>query len=397
MNKKILISLSVIAAVAAIAIGGTIAYFSDIETSVGNKFVAGKFNLKIDNTCHYNGKVCSKVGDVYLWEGTQEPCYCTWEEKDLDGELYFNLLDVKPGDYGEDTVSLHIINNDAWMCAEIKNLASDDNGCEKPESDIDTTCGVGEGELKDNLFFSVWKDLNCDNILDAGEQILVQDQPAQAGVWPIADSTNGMPIPGGATVCYGVKWNCPLSTSNIIQTDSVEGDVIFTAVQSRHMPEFVCTPSSGSCTPTTEVCDGIDNDCNPATADGSQDPQLGTPCDGPDTDLCKEGTYSCSAGALTCSDNTGGNPEICNGIDDDCDGQVNEEGSQGCITYYYDADGDGWGTADSKCLCAASGNYTATYSGDCNDTDPLINPGATEVCNSIDDDCDGQTDEDCTG
>lgn len=46
MNKKILISLSVIGAVAAIAVGGTIAYFSDTETSTGNTFTAGELDLK---------------------------------------------------------------------------------------------------------------------------------------------------------------------------------------------------------------------------------------------------------------------------------------------------------------------------------------------------------------
>jgi len=50
MNKKILISLSVIGLVAAIVVGGTIAYFSDTETSTGNTFTAGAIDLKVDNT-----------------------------------------------------------------------------------------------------------------------------------------------------------------------------------------------------------------------------------------------------------------------------------------------------------------------------------------------------------
>ena len=47
MNKRILISLSVIGAVGAIVIGGTIAYFSDVETSTGNTFSVGTLDLKI--------------------------------------------------------------------------------------------------------------------------------------------------------------------------------------------------------------------------------------------------------------------------------------------------------------------------------------------------------------
>jgi len=90
-----------------------------------------------------------------------------------------------------------------------------------------------------------------------------------------------------------------------------------------------------ACVPSAEVCDGIDNDCNPATADGSADPLLGVACDGPDADLCKEGTYSCTGGSLVCSDTTGSTVEICaNGVDDDCNGSI-DEGCGG--TCYYDS------------------------------------------------------------
>jgi len=65
-----------------------------------------------------------------------------------------------------------------------------------------------------------------------------------------------------------------------------------------------------------------------------------------------------------------------------------------CTTYYKDADDDTYGlTEDSKCLCNPEGDYTATVGGDCDDTDPAIHPGATEVCNGIDDDCDNEIDE----
>ncbi len=60
-KKKIIVSLSVIAAVAAIVVGGTIAYFSDTETSTGNIFTAGTIDLKIDHTlATYNGEHCSQ-------------------------------------------------------------------------------------------------------------------------------------------------------------------------------------------------------------------------------------------------------------------------------------------------------------------------------------------------
>jgi len=76
----------------------------------------------------------------------------------------------------------------------------------------------------------------------------------------------------------------------------------------------------------SEICDGADNDCNPVTEDGADDPQLGAACDGPDSDLCLEGVLSCGGGSLVCDDATGTTVETCDGSgqDEDCDGQVDE-------------------------------------------------------------------------
>jgi predicted ribosomally synthesized peptide with SipW-like signal peptide len=312
--KKILFSLAIIGVAGALIVGASVAYFSDTETSTGNKFTAGKLNLQIDNTCHYNDKICTDG----KWNGTDESCACNWEAKDLSDELFFNLLDVMPGDNGEDTISLHVDNQDAWMCAIIANVQNDDNGCESPENKVDETCGVGQGELQSNMFFTVWNDTDCDNELDteivatpavsahcgggnnpyqglcasyganqnmcegaqsyrgciwfpeapaipaqAGENVLVNNQSAIAGYWPLADATTGTgPMEGGATQCLGVKWNVPISTSNIIQTDSVAGDVKFTAVQAKNMDSFKCSDLY------TETCDGIDNDFDGIVDDG---------------------------------------------------------------------------------------------------------------------------------
>jgi Leucine-rich repeat (LRR) protein len=83
--------------------------------------------------------------------------------------------------------------------------------------------------------------------------------------------------------------------------------------------------------------------------------------------------------------------EICNNIDDDCDGLV-DEGVQ--LTFYADTDGDGYGDINSTTLaCTAPPGYVVNNT-DCDDTDPNVNPGEIENCaNGIDDDCDGFVDE----
>ena len=89
-------------------------------------------------------------------------------------------------------------------------------------------------------------------------------------------------------------------------------------------------------------------------------------------------------------------PEICNGIDDDCDG-VTDNGLEFHI-YYRDADNDTYGKADNATVaCAAPYGYVDNSTGfDCDDNNAGINPAAEEVCgDNIDNNCDGQTDEGC--
>ncbi len=94
-----------------------------------------------------------------------------------------------------------------------------------------------------------------------------------------------------------------------------------------------------------------------------------------------------------CNDNDattfGGAEEICDGIDNDCDGEIDEELQQ---VYYVDADNDGFGD-DSQPLSVCDPDiHVSEIGGDCNDQDPSITPNAFEVCDGVDNDCDGQID-----
>ena len=84
--------------------------------------------------------------------------------------------------------------------------------------------------------------------------------------------------------------------------------------------------------------------------------------------------------------------ESCDGVDNNCDGDTDEDGAVGSFTVYIDADADGYGGLDSREVCAAPSGTTST-STDCDDDEASVSPGASERCNTIDDDCDGDTDE----
>lgn len=276
--KRIIISLVIIVAVGSIVIVGTRAFFSDTETSTDNVFTAGAIDLQIDNESYYNG--------IFQQD-------TSWSLKDLTIEKFFNFTDVKPNDFGEDTISLHVNTNDAWVCADVKLTSNNDNGLtDNEEEDGDTTDGVGNGELANAINFIWWAD-DGDNVLendetvlpggplgslDIGETSTVALADSQSGIWGIG------PLPGNTTKYIGKTWCFGTLTSNALdqdgegpesdrtpanstggiscdgsglgnetQTDSTTVDVTFRAEQSRHNLNFLCSQPeiTPTVTPTT--------------------------------------------------------------------------------------------------------------------------------------------------
>ncbi|MEN9785025.1 MAG: hypothetical protein RLZZ299_289 [Pseudomonadota bacterium] len=86
-----------------------------------------------------------------------------------------------------------------------------------------------------------------------------------------------------------------------------------------------------------------------------------------------------------------GASEVCDEVDNDCDGDVDEEATD-APTWYVDADGDGHGDVTQPVVACRAGHGLAELSDDCDERDAFVHPGATEVCDDVDNDCDGTVD-----
>src|SRR5204863_225805 len=84
--------------------------------------------------------------------------------------------------------------------------------------------------------------------------------------------------------------------------------------------------------------------------------------------------------------------EVCDGLDDDCNGYVGDQAID-AGTWYADFDGDSFGDADGAVVDCEQPAGCLADATDCDDADATVNSGGTETCDGADDDCDGQTDE----
>lgn len=207
------------------------------------------FKLKIVGSC--------EGGSEY--QNTPDHPTCElWGPKDLDGsEQYFNFDDVKPGDYGRNLISLHVDDNDSYVCLIPNNIHNDENNVVDPELTAlpinDTLAnGLENGELGNEVEFFLWEDTNSDGSYQSPEPILVGPGAllTQVQTQMLAMTLTG----GGATEYVGLAWcagDQTLSGNNVLcdgngmgdiaQTDKLTASLTAYAVQVRNNPGFLCS------------------------------------------------------------------------------------------------------------------------------------------------------------
>lgn len=163
------------------------------------------------------------------------------------------------------------------------------------------------------------------------------------------------------------------------------------------------TPDGEDCDPAdpdvhpgaSEVCDGVDQDCDGAVDNGvsvaGYDDGDGDGYGEAEAEGCPGSPGFAEVGG-DCDDGDAavhpGASDPCDVADNDCDGAVDEDGVS---VIYRDFDADGYGDSAQPSEGCASESWSVA-SGDCDDYDASVNPGATEVCNTLDDDCDDEAD-----
>lgn len=287
---------------------------------------------------------------------------------------------------------------------------------------IDDNCdGVIDEDT--SLDATLWySDADGDGYGDASTGIFACTQPAGfVADATDCDDTSLVTYPGADEYCNGIDDNCDGTVDEDSAVDTLPwyadgdqdgyGDGRVSVNACTQPSGFVadntdCNDGAAMAYPgATEFCDGLDNNCDGVVDEGSAADALTWYAD-TDSDSfgdVNQPMQACNqpagytANALDCDDQNlqiyPGAPEYCNGIDDDCDGSIDENSAVDALIWYADVDGDASGDASQPThACTQPAGYVSDDN-DCNDASSSIHPGASEYCNGIDDDCDGNVDE----
>ena len=266
--------------------------------------------------------------------------------------------------------------------------------------DAEETCDGADqdcdGEIDEDAAdaLSWYADADADGFGDSATGVTACDAPAGAtAAGGDCDDTDPAYYPGAAESCTDlVDYDC----DGALSSADADGDGFVGCAE--------CDDTDPEVNPdAVERCDTLDNDCDGeideadaadaatwyADADEDRYGDLATvvlACMAPagfiaDASDCDDADRWVSPGA----------PEYCNRVDDDCDGEIDEADAEDAGTWYADTDGDSYGDSDTGVLACDGPVGFVPNADDCDDDDLYVSPASSEVCNGIDDNCDGDT------
>jgi len=390
-----------------------------------------------DNTVHPDAtEVCNRIDDDCdgVVDGSGAADASDWyADTDLDG-------------YGDPATTARDCDAPSGMVAD--NTDCDDTNsavhpaatevCNRIDDDCDTLVDDDDTSLDTSTGSTWYTDADSDGYGDVASTTQACSQPSgMVADHSDCDDSAAAVNPGAAEVCNRIDDDCDgltddddssvdTSTGSTWYADSDGdgyGDATSTSLACDQPSGAVsdntdCDDSAAAVNPAaTEVCNRIDDDCDGLTDDDDTSVDLST-ASAWYTDADADGYGDASASSLACSQPTGTsavdtdcddsaaavNPaatEVCNSIDDDCDTLVDDDdGSLDTSTgstFYNDDDSDGYGDATASVAACIQPSGTVTDTTDCDDSVATVYPGATELCNLVDDDCDGTVDDGVMG
>ncbi|MBK6483908.1 MAG: T9SS type A sorting domain-containing protein [Chitinophagaceae bacterium] len=409
-----------------------ITYYADLDndsfgdlSDIGNSLCNDPgFGFSINNTDCNDGNIAINPAAIESCNGIDDNCNGTADDglifttyyADLDNDGFGNVADlgnslcIDPG-FGFATNNTDC--NDASALINPSAIESC-NG-------IDDNCN---GTADDGLIFiTYYADLDNDSygdLTDIGTSLC--NNPGAGFSTNNTDCNDGNIAinPAAIESCNGIDDNCNGTADDGLTFITYYADVDNDSYGDQFdIGSSLCNnPGAGFSTNNTdcndaitainpaalESCNGVDDNCNGTTDDGlifityyvdSDNDNFGSVLNA-GISLCSNPGAGYSVNNTDCND---GNPlinpaapESCNGMDDNCNIQIDE--GLALTVFYQDADNDNFGNASiSFFACAAPSGYVAD-STDCDDSDEDVFPGAVEILpNGIDDDCDGYIDE----
>ena len=379
-----------------------------------------------DTFCQEDGDC--EDGDRNVFPGAVEAC--NDEDDNCDGAIDEGVLitfhvDADADGFGATTGdTVDACEAPAGYAAEATDCddasASINPGIAEVCDSVDNNC---DGTADENLLASFWMDGDLDGFGDVAQQVSACTQPE--GYTTNADDCadgDAAISPAAVEACDGIDNDCDgeidqdATTRYYVDNDGDGYGLTDIYIDACEQPEgYAPLPDDCDddradnhpdadeyCNFADDDCDGLMNEDDPDLLfaptwyyDGDGDGEGGTDvtivaCDRP-------AGYEYTADDCDDSDasiNTTGT-EHCDGVDENCDGLVDNGGLDG-PTFYADDDADGYGDAsDTTSRCELPSGYS-TDATDCDDTDATSYPGAAETCDTVDNDCDGDVDEDPT-
>jgi N-acetylneuraminic acid mutarotase len=278
------------------------------------------------------------------------------------------------------------------------NLADcDDPDCANLDNDgdlvIDPPCGSDCDHTDPNIGSPGTYYKDADNDTFGNPNDVTQACTAPAGYIynnTDCDDNDSNRFPGNPEVCDGVDNDCDGTIDEGLQTTTYYKDFDGDTYGNPAVSLQACSQPAGYVT-NSDDCDDAMPSINPGAQDIPYD-TIDQDCSGTDlTDVDGDGFISTVVGGTDCDDtNPAINPaasEVCDGVDNDCDGTI-DEGLQ--TTYYQDLDSDTYGNPAVSLLACSQPTGYVTNSDDCDDAMPSINPGAQDIpYDTIDQDCSG--------